>query len=358
MEPQKKYLGETVAVKSGHGFDERRLESYLSDLVPGFEGPLSVRQFEGGQSNLTYLLQTPNRAYVMRRKPPGKLLKSAHAVDREFRVMKALGGMGFPVPEVLGLCEDETVVGTMFYVMRHVAGRVFLDSSMPDLSREDRASVYDSVNSILASLHRLDYRALGLEDYGRPGNYFARQIARWVSQYEASKSEDIPEMEKLAVWLVQALPADDGLVSIIHGDFSFHNVIVHPTEPRAVALLDWELSTIGHPFGDLMYHMSEWYRPVGFDPRGSLRGKDLAALGIPSFEQYVARYCERTGFAAPENLGFYRAFNLFRQAAIMQGIVGRVRDGTANAANAGELSSRVRPLAVEAWAEARAAGAV
>jgi aminoglycoside phosphotransferase (APT) family kinase protein len=357
MEPQK-YLGATVAVKSGHGFDERRLESYLSGVVPGFEGPLSVRQFEGGQSNPTYLLQTPNRAYVMRRKPPGKLLKSAHAVDREFRVMKALGGKGFPVPEVLVLCEDETVAGTMFYVMRHVAGRVFFDSSMPDLSREERASVYDSVNSILASLHSLDYRALGLEDYGRPGGYFARQITRWFSQYEASKSQDIPEMDKLAVWLHQALPADDGLVSIIHGDFSFHNVLVHPTEARAVALLDWELSTIGHPFGDLMYHMAEWYRPVGFDPRGSLIGKDLAALGIPSFDQYVGRYCERTGFPAPKNLGFYRAFNLFRQAAILQGITGRVRDGTATAADAAEFSSLVQPFAVAAWAEARAAGAV
>ena len=358
MEPQKKYLGETVAVKSGHGFDERRLESYLADAVPGFERPLSVRQFEGGQSNLTYLLQTPSGAYVMRRKPPGKLLKSAHAVDREFRVMKALGGKGFPVPEVLVLCEDETVVGTMFYVMRYVAGRVFLDSSMPDLSREERASVYDSVNSVLASLHSLDYRTLGLEDFGRPGGYFARQITRWFSQYEASKSQDIPEMDKLSRWLHQALPADDGLVSIIHGDFSFHNVLVHPTEPRAIALLDWELSTIGHPFGDLMYHMSEWYRPAGFDPRGSLVGKDLAALGIPSFDQYVARYCERTGFPVPENLGFYRAFNLFRQAAILQGIAGRVRDGTANAANAAEFGSLVQPLAVDAWAEARAAGAV
>jgi aminoglycoside phosphotransferase (APT) family kinase protein len=352
----KKYLGDTVAVKAGHGFDVARLHAYLADTIAGFEGPLAVKQFEAGQSNLTYLLTTPKRTYVLRRKPTGKLLKSAHAVDREFLVMSKLGSVGFPVPEVHVLCDDDSVVGTMFYVMSHVPGRVFLDCSMPDLSREDRAAVFDSVNATLARLHTVDYRALGLEEFGRPGNYFARQITRWSQQYLASKIDDIAEMDKLAEWLPRSIPQDQ-VARLIHGDFSFHNVLIHPTEPRVVAVLDWELSTIGHPLGDFMYHTMEWYRPAGIDPRGTLKGRDLEALGVPTFEQYLARYCERTGFAVPENPGFYRAYNLFRVAAITQGIAGRLRDGTGVSANAGELAAAVRPLAQAAWTEAQKAGA-
>ena len=356
-ESPRKYLGQTVDVKAGHDFDERQLEAFLRARVAGFQGPLSVKQFESGQSNLTYVLRTPARSYVLRRKPPGKLLKSAHAVDREFRVMRALGSAGFPVPEVLVLSDDESIVGTMFYVMAHVPGRVFLDCSMPDLAREQRSAVYDSVNAVLARLHSLDYGALGLADFGRPGNYFARQISRWSQQYVASRTEHILEMDRLIEWLPGAVPPED-LTRLIHGDFSFHNVLVHPTEPRVVAVLDWELSTLGHPLADLMYHMMEWYRPAGIDPRGTLLGCDLAALGIPEFDEYLSRYSQRAGIPVPSNVAFYRAYNLFRIAAITQGIVGRLRDGTGVAANSAQLAGAVRPLAQAAWLEARKAGAV
>jgi aminoglycoside phosphotransferase (APT) family kinase protein len=352
----KKYLGDVVEVKAAHRFDIDRLERFLRDTIVGFAGPLGIRQFESGQSNLTYLVTTPERTYVLRRKPPGALLKSAHAVDREFRVMRKLGERGFPVPEALVLCEDESVVGTMFYVMSHVPGRVFLDCSMPDLSREQRTAVFDSVNAALARLNSMDYVAMGLADFGRPGNYFARQVARWSQQYESSRTEDIPEMEKLIAWLPGAVPGDD-VARLIHGDFSFHNVIVHPTEPRVAAVIDWELSTIGHPFGDLMYHMMEWYRPAGSDLRGTLAGRDLRSLGIPVFEEYLAVYCERAGCVPPANVGFYRAYNLFRVAAIKQGIAGRLRDGTVVSENAAEFGRHVRPLAQAAWLEAQQAGA-
>ncbi len=351
-----KYLGEVVDVKAAHRFDTVRLETFLRDSLPGFAAPLTLRQFESGQSNLTYLVTTPRRTYVLRRKPPGVLLKSAHAVDREFRVMRKLGELGFPVPEALVLCADESVVGTMFYVMSHVPGRVFLDCSMPDLSRSERAAVFDSVNATLARLNSVDYVALGLADFGRPGNYFARQIARWSQQYESSKTGDIPQMEKLIAWLPGAVPSDD-TARLIHGDFSFHNVLIHPTEPRVAAVIDWELSTIGHPFGDLMYHMMEWYRPANSDQRGTLAGRSLDALGIPSFDAYLAEYCVRAGLALPGNVGFYRAYNLFRVAAIKQGIAGRLRDGTGVSENAADFASQVLPLAQAAWLEAQAAGA-
>jgi aminoglycoside phosphotransferase (APT) family kinase protein len=352
----KKYLGEVVDVKAAHRLDTARLETFLRDSVPGFAGPVSLRQFESGQSNLTYLVTTPGRTYVLRRKPPGILLKSAHAVDREFRVIAKLAELGFPVPEALVLCEDESVAGTMFYVMSHVPGRVFLDCSMPDLNCSERAAVFDSVNATLARLNSVDYVALGLADFGRPGNYFARQIARWSQQYQSSKTADIPQMEKLIAWLPGAVPSDD-TARLIHGDFSFHNVLIHPTEPRVAAVLDWELSTIGHPFGDLMYHMMEWYRPADSDQRGTLAGRNLDSLGIPGFDEYLAEYCRRAGLAPPDNVGFYRAYNLFRVAAIKQGIAGRLRDGTGVSENAADFGRQVLPLAQAAWLEAQAAGA-
>ncbi|MFO1376085.1 MAG: phosphotransferase family protein [Steroidobacteraceae bacterium] len=353
----RKYLGEAGEIRAGQGFEAERLDAYLKSAVPGYRGPLTIQQFDGGQSNLTYRINTPGANYVLRRKPPGVLLKSAHAVDREFRVMSALFRQGFPVPEPLVLCEDESVVGTMFYVMRHVPGRIFWDCTMPDLTREHRAAVFDSVNATLAALHNFAPESIGLGDFGKPGNYFARQITRWSGQYVASRTQDIPEMDRLIAWLPTAVPADDGRASVVHGDFSFHNVLIHPTEPRVVAVLDWELSTLGHPLGDLTYHLMEWYRPAGIDLRGTLAGQDLAALGIPTMDEYVGRYCARAGIAPIENLGFYRAFNLFRIAAISQGIAGRIAEGTAASTNAAEVATRVRPLAVAAWREACAAGA-
>jgi len=356
-QPSRKYLGETVEVKAAHRIDEARLAQFLGDVAPDYEGPLTVRQFEGGQSNPTYLLTTPNRKYVLRRKPPGVLLKSAHAVDREFRVMRTLWETGFPVPEPLALCEDETVLGTAFYVMRHVPGRVFLDNAMPDLDRAQRTAVFDSVNATLARLHGVDHVALGLGDFGRSGNYFSRQIGRWSQQYEASRTEDLASMDKLVAWLPGAAPRDEE-TRLIHGDYSFHNVLIHPTEPRVVAVLDWELSTTGHPLGDLMYHAMEWYRPPHCDARGTLLGADLEALGVPTLEVYVARYCEQTGRAPVENLAFHKAYNLFRVAAIIQGIVARVLGGNAAASvDAAEQAARVRILADAAWAYAREAGA-
>jgi len=355
-EPTKKYLGQTVPVKAAHRLDEARLIDFLGDTIEGFEGPLTLQQFEGGQSNPTYLVVTPKHKYVLRRKPPGVLLKSAHAVDREFRVMRTLYEHDFPVPEPLVLCEDDAILGSAFYVMRHVPGRVFLDNNMPDLTPDARGRVYDAANATLARLHTFDYVSAGLADFGRPGNYFARQISRWSQQYEASRTQDIPAMDKLIDWLPGATPPE-AQPQLIHGDYSFHNVLVHPTGTEIVAVLDWELSTTGDPLGDLMYHAMEWYRPAGLDARNSLLGRDLKALGIPELQTYVARYCERVGRPPLENLAFYQAYNLFRVAAIVQGIVGRARDGTASASNAAAQAARVGPLAEAAWVFAQQAGA-
>jgi aminoglycoside phosphotransferase (APT) family kinase protein len=352
-----KYLGDVIAVREDLRFDEARLNEWLRAHVPGYRGPLTARQFDGGQSNPTYLLESSSARYVLRRKPPGVLMKSAHAVDREYRVLTALSSHGYPVPRPLALCDDVSVIGTMFYVMAFVPGRIFWDCTMPDLSREQRAAVFDSVNATLARLHSFDPDRIGLGDFGRPGNYFARQIARWSQQYEASKDADIPEMERLIAWLPRAVPPDDGLSTLVHGDYSFHNVLIDPVEPCVVAVVDWELSTLGHPLGDLTYHMMDWYRPAGVDLRGTLKGKDLRTLGIPTFDEYVARYCERTGLRVDGNFAFYRAFNLFRVAAILQGVAHRLRGGNAASSNAQEVTTRIRPLAQAAWEEAREAGA-
>ncbi len=345
-------------VSEGHRFDEARLEAYLAAHVPGFRGPLTVEQFKGGQSNPTYRLRSPSGAWVLRRKPPGKLLPSAHAVDREYRIIKALGEAGFPVPEAVLLCEDESVVGTMFYLMAYVPGRIVWEAPMPGSTPAERAAIYDAVNATLARLHSLDYAAIGLADYGKPGNYFVRQIGRWSRQYEASETESIPEMNRLITWLPDNIP-DDEATSIVHGDYRLDNLILHPERPEVLAVLDWELSTLGHPLGDFTYHLMQWRLPniEGFGI-STLAGADLPALGVPTEDEYVALYCERTGRSGIENRDFYFAYNFFRLAAILQGIAGRVRDGTATSAHAKVMAAQVRPLAEMAWRFARDAGAV
>ena len=346
-------IGATIDVAANSAFDETRLAAYLAGRLADFSGPMRVQRFEGGQSNPTYLLSTQDHRYVLRRKPAGILLKSAHAVDREYRITKALHEAGLPVAEPLLLCEDEDVIGSIFYVMRYVPGRSFWDPLMPDLDRAERAAIYDSANETLARLHLVDFAALGLADYGKPGNYFARQISRWSRQYEASRTRDIQEMDRLVAWLPDAIPDTEERTTIIHGDYSFHNLLVHPTEPRVCAVIDWELS----PLGDLTYHMMEWFRPEGVDVRGTLQGADLAGLGIPTAEDYARRYCERTGLRCDPTHPFYRAFNLFRVAAILQGIAGRARDGVQTATNAGDIVTRIEPLAKAAWLAAQEAGA-
>ncbi len=356
MESRQDQFSGTKDVAEIHKFDEGRLHAYLSAHVDGYQGPLTVRQFKGGQSNPTYQLITPSKKYVLRRKPPGKLLKSAHMVDREFRIISALGKVGFPVPRTHVLCEDDEVIGTMFYVMDFVEGRIYWEATLPDLDRSERFGLYDAMNATLAQLHQVDYMALGLEDFGRPGNYFARQISRWTKQYKNSETETIETMDKLIEWLPGNIPQDDS-TSIVHGDYRLDNMIMHPTEPRVIAVLDWELSTIGHPLGDFTYHLMQWRMPALDGGRGSLLDKDLAALGIPNEQEYIAAYCRRTGREGIPHMDFYFAYNFFRLAGILQGIVGRVRDGTAASAHAAQNASQVRPLADAAWHFAQRAGA-
>jgi aminoglycoside phosphotransferase (APT) family kinase protein len=344
---QEQFSG-TRDVREAHGFDTGRLESYLRSRMPGFEGPLSVRQFKGGQSNPTYLLETPAGRYVMRRKPPGKLLPSAHAVDREFRVMSALHGAGFPVPRPLLMCDDEEIVGTVFFVMEYVEGRIFWNLDLPDLGKQERSAVYDQVNRTIADLHNFDVGALGLEDFGRPGNYFSRQIARWSGQYRASETVTIDAMDRLIEWLPDNIPKDESS-SLVHGDYRLDNMILHPTEPLVIAILDWELSTIGHPIGDFTYHLMAWQMPEIDVGSTGLKDKDLRSLGIPTEEEYVRLYCERTGRDGIANRDFYSAYNFFRIAAILQGVAGRVRDGTAASAHAKKAAGAVRPLAELGW---------
>jgi aminoglycoside phosphotransferase (APT) family kinase protein len=340
---QEQFSG-TREVSEAHRFDASRLEAYLRDRMPDFTGPLVVRQFKGGQSNPTYLLESPGGKYVLRRKPPGKLLRSAHAVDREYRVISALHRAGFPVPKPYLMCEDEEVVGTPFFVMAYVEGRIFWSLDLPGVDREERTAIYDHVNQTIADLHRFDWVALGLGDFGKPGNYFARQIARWSKQYCASETEQIDAMNRLMSWLPEHVPEDES-TSLVHGDYRLDNMILHPNEPRVIAVLDWELSTIGHPLGDFTYHLMAWQMPeIGVGSTG-LRDKDLEALGIPTEEEYVRAYCERTGRDSIENRDFYSAYNFFRIAAILQGVAGRVRDGTAASAHAEKAARAVRPLA-------------
>ena len=350
----------TKPVSDTHAFDMAALTAWMQQHVEGFAGPLQAEMFKGGQSNPTYKLVTPGRSYVMRSKPGpvAKLLPSAHAIEREFKVMRGLAGTQVPVPHMYALCEDESVIGRAFYIMEFKEGRVLWDQSLPDMTPAQRGAYYDELNRVIAALHTVDFAAQGLADYGKSGNYFERQIGRWSKQYVASITQPIPEMDQLMAWLPANLhdsAKDESKVSIVHGDYRLDNVMFHATEPRAVAVLDWELSTLGHPLADFSYHCMAWHIPSTLG-RG-IGGLDLAALGIPSEAEYQRRYCERTGLATPEQLqadwNFYLAYNMFRIAAILQGIAKRVEAGTASSAQAKASGDTARPMAELAWSYAQ-----
>ncbi|HEY5711888.1 MAG TPA: phosphotransferase [Allosphingosinicella sp.] len=346
----------TGEVREAHRFDAGRLEAWMKAQVEDYEGPLEIEQFRGGQSNPTYKLITPARRYVLRRKPPGKLLPGAHAVDREYRVITALGGQGFPLPRTFGLCTDEAVIGTAFYVMEMVEGRIFWNVAFPEVSESERPAYFDAMNATIAQLHQIDPEAAGLGDYGKPGNYFARQIARWSKQYrEDVEAGRVAAMDRLAEWLPENIPPDEPAPRIIHGDFRCDNMIFHATEPKVLAVLDWELSTLGHPLADFSYHLMMYRMPAGITT--GLAGADLDALNIPSEAEYVAAYCRRTGRDGIPDIDFYMAFNLFRLAGIVHGIKGRLARGTASSAHAGTMAASLEPLAELAWAQALKAGA-
>ena len=349
------YTG-TRPVSDRQALDVAALADWLALHVPDFAGPLAIEQFKGGQSNPTFKLVTPGATYVMRAKPApaAQLLTSAHAIEREFRVMAALQDSAVPVPRMLALCEDESIVGRAFYIMSFVGGRVLWNQALPEATTTERAAIYDEMNRVIAALHRVDVAGAGLADYGRPGTYFERQIGRWAKQYAASVTQPIDAMDRLVQWLPAHMPAsarDDSRVSVVHGDYRLDNLVFHPTEPRVLAVLDWELSTLGHPLADFAYHCMAWHIPPGAF-RG-IGGLDHAALGIPVESEYVRRYCERTGFTTPDALArdwnFYLAYNLFRIAAILQGIAKRVEDGTASSAQARQAAAGARPLAELGW---------
>ncbi|MCP5295931.1 MAG: phosphotransferase [Zoogloeaceae bacterium] len=342
-----KFLG-TRPVSSRHAFDTGRLADWLRANVEGYSGELAVEQFKGGQSNPTFLLSAGNRKYVMRRKPPGKLLPSAHAVDREYRVISALAKTDVPVARSYALCQDDAVIGTAFYVMDYVEGRILWDPALPGMQPAERTAIFDEMNRVIAALHNVDYAAVGLADYGKPGSYFARQIDRWSKQYRASETEKIEAMDNLMAWLPANIPAGDE-TSIVHGDYRLDNVIFHPSEPRILAVIDWELSTLGHPLSDFAYHCMTWRLSPG-QFRG-LQGHDLAALGIPGEADYVALYCRRTGRESipAAEWEYYLAFNMFRLTAILQGIMARAMQGNAASQEAIDTGKRARPLAEEAW---------
>jgi len=343
--------GEPTAVRAAHRFDEASLERYLTHHVEGFAGPLEVKQFAGGQSNPTFLLSAGGKQYVLRKKPPGALLKSAHQVDREFRVMKALAATDVPVPKMYALCEDDSVIGTAFYVMEFLDGRIFRDPQLAGVSPSDRAAIYDSMNDVLARLHKVDLVKTGLTDFGKPGNYFDRQIARWITQYRAAQTDDVPEMEKLIDWMPKHIPADDS-VTIAHGDYRLENSVYHPSAPRMIAVLDWELCTIGHPLADLAYNCMGYHV---MNPRqGGLVGVDFKATGIPKESDYIADYCRRVGRDGIDNWSFYVSFSVFRLASIAQGVYKRGLDGNASSDTASQLGSYCRFLAENAWRLANA----
>jgi aminoglycoside phosphotransferase (APT) family kinase protein len=341
----------TAAVRDAHRFDETRFASWMEECVPDYAGPLRIEQFKGGQSNPTYKVITPRRSYVLRRKPPGTLLKGAHAVEREAQVLRALYATGFPAPRVYGLCTDEKVIGTWFFVMDFVEGRIFWDVRFPEASRDERPRYFEAMNETLARLHGLDYAAIGLSEFGRSSNYIERQIARWSKQYLADSIQagrDI-HFERLMEWLPAHTPAGDD-TSIVHGDFRVDNMIFHPCEPRVLAVLDWELSTLGHPLADFAYHLLMFRMSRGVVT--GLAGEDLSALNIPIESEYVSAYCARTGRDGIAHLDFYLAFNLFRLAAIFHGVKGRLARGTAVSAQAIKYAAEVGPLAQLGWEQA------
>jgi len=352
----------TKPVAESHAFDVAALQSHLEARLPGFAGPLSVEQFKGGQSNPTYKLITPTQSYVMRSKPGpvAKLLPSAHAIEREFAVMGGLYGTDVPVPRMLLLCDDESIIGRAFYVMEFIEGRVLWEQSLPAFDNAGRAAIYDEMNRVIAALHNVNVKAAGLEAYGKPGNYFERQIGRWTKQYQASITQPNDAMDRLIDWLPAHIPAsarDESQVSVVHGDYRLDNLVFAPDKPRVVAVLDWELSTLGHPLADFSYHCMSWHIPPG-SFRG-LGGVDLAGLGIPDEKSYVRRYCERTGRPDPDAVmadwNFYLAYNMFRLAGILQGIAKRVEMGTASSAQARQAGAGARPLAEMGWAIAQKA---
>ncbi len=345
----------TRPVAPQHAIDAGRLADWLAATIGPLAAPLEVAQFKGGQSNPTYLLTAGSRRFVLRRKPPGKLLPSAHAVDREYRVMKALADTDVPVARMYSLCEDDSVIGTAFYVMEYVAGRILWDPSLPGLVPAERARIHDEINRVISALHSVDPVAVGLGDFGKTGEYIARQVARWSKQYRASETERIEAMDRLIEWLPANIPAGDE-TRIVHGDFRIDNVIFHPDEPRVLAVIDWELSTLGHPLADFAYHCMTWRIPPGVF-RG-LVGLDLPALGIPTEREYVAAYCRRTGRAgipAPE-WEYYMAYNMFRLAAILQGVFARAVQGNASSAEAMQTGRAARPIAELAWSQVERLG--
>ncbi|MFO1115629.1 MAG: phosphotransferase [Beijerinckiaceae bacterium] len=326
--------------------DEAALARWLESNLEGFRGPLTATKFGDGQSNPTYGIAAASGAYVLRRKPPGVLLKSAHAVDREFRVQRALAGSGVPVAQMYVLCEDDSVIGTAFYVMQRIDGRIFWDPSLPDVSREDRGKIYDEMNRALAKLATTDPARVGLGDFGRPGSYFERQFKRWTDQYRASETRTVAAMDSLIAWLADRVPEDDGRVSIVHGDYRLDNMIFHPTAPRLLAVLDWELSTLGHPFADISYQCMQWRT----DSKGifsGLGGIDRKAIGVPTEEEYVAKYCERIGVPNIPHWDFYIAFNFFRLAAIIQGVKKRALDGNGSNPERGLKMGEMVPVLAE-----------
>jgi len=353
MDAQATFSG-TREVDPRHALDMPVLESWMKAHVEGFEGPLEVRQFKGGQSNPTYELVTPRQKYVLRRKPPGTLLASAHAVDREFAVISALHAQGFPVAKPYALCTDDTVLGSIFYVMDKVEGRIFWDLKLPDCTPDERRAIWFEQVDTLAALHRLEPQKIGLGDYGKPGNYFARQVGRWTKQYRASEIDPVPAMDRLIDFLPDTLPPE-GPTRIVHGDFRLDNMILDAREAKVKAVLDWELSTLGDPMADFSYLLIAYAIPAGL--RNGLLGADIKALGIPSIEELAERYGAQTGFGAPQNLDWLLAYNLFRLAAICQGIGGRVRDGTAASDHAKAMAAQVGPLSEAAWSYALKAGA-
>jgi aminoglycoside phosphotransferase (APT) family kinase protein len=338
----------TKPVSEKQQFDLVALDSWMRANVDGYTGPLTIEQFKGGQSNPTFKLNTPSASYVMRAKPgpAAKLLPSAHAIDREFKVMAALAKVDMPVARMFALCEDEAVIGRAFFIMEFVAGRVLWNPALPGMTSPERSAIFDEMNRVIAKLHQVDYAAIGLADYGKAGNYFERQIGRWTKQYRASETERIEAMDKLIDWLPQHIPPGEE-TAIVHGDYRLDNLIFHPTEPRVLAILDWELSTLGHPLADFAYHCMAWHVPPSAF-RG-VAGLNLAELGIPSFEAYVAKYCERTGRPGIANFEYYLAYNLFRMAGILQGIMKRVVDGTASSEQAVAMGKAARPLAELGW---------